>query len=256
MGHGGAKCYGVDMDQTEGGGKKRKIEAVGKAKVSRLEVQREQSEDGNLVGPFYTWKKNSNAGDTIMEKLDRIVGSEEWSLMFPDAGVTNLKITASRFKFENFWVDNPKCLNVVENAWNVNNGWVENVVNVQRKLKDWSKIEFGSLSSQIKRNQQKLQALLEGVDPCGHAKQIWEVETRLNGDKWVMGSIDGKVMINLMAMAIPEHVVDLLEDYHMKWNERLIRKLFLVDQATAIMTVPLGHGSHEDQWIWNGCKSG
>ncbi|KAM7280129.1 hypothetical protein ACFE04_007263 [Oxalis oulophora] len=202
LGSGGVKCHGMNMDQIEGGGKKGKLKQLGKQNSLDWKCKENSLKMGDCCrGSILYMEKNSIGGVTIMEKLDRIVGSEEWSLMFPNVGVTNLvssisdhlpvlldtntlnhwKTTTSRFKFENFWVDNPKCLNVVKAAWNVNDGWVENVVNVQRQLKDWSKLEFGSLSSQIKRNQQRLHSLLEGDDPCRQANQIREVETRLNG---------------------------------------------------------------------------
>ncbi|KAM7262270.1 hypothetical protein ACFE04_021347 [Oxalis oulophora] len=108
-----------------------------------------------------------------MEKLDRVVASEDWRLLFPDTTVTNMG-----------------------------------------RLSEWSKAEFGSLASQIARNQKQLKSLLESDDPCGQANEIRA------------GFVDGTIMINHIAMDILEKVVDLIVEPQRKLNDGLIRKLF------------------------------
>jgi len=86
----------------------------------------------------FTWD-NRRAGLTVVEeRLDRFCGSLEWSLLFPEAEVIHLdehfsdhlpillktqknasarRRAARSFKFENMWVQDTSCKDIVKTAW-------------------------------------------------------------------------------------------------------------------------------------------
>ncbi|KAM7262011.1 hypothetical protein ACFE04_021088 [Oxalis oulophora] len=137
------------------------------------------------MGPWFTWKNNRRGGNEIFEKLDRVLANDKWDAMFPDAGVSVLTASISDhlplmlntqkltgwhagvkgFKFENFWTGSLECFEIVKQCWNSNQSWNENVFGAQNKLAKWSKEEFGSIHSRIRRNQRVLQDLLNDHDP-------------------------------------------------------------------------------------------
>lgn len=83
----------------------------------------------------YTWTNCCFGSANIREKLDRCIVNSDWRGLFHRASVTNLPITssdhaplvldtvggsqalASLFRFEEFWVQELNCLQVISDAW-------------------------------------------------------------------------------------------------------------------------------------------
>jgi len=90
-----------------------------------------------FTGYEFTWKNRREKGAVIEERLDRLWTSIEWSVLFPDAEVLHLNEDLSdhlplflklnparmrsekgrrRFMFENMWVQEESCRQVVQDA--------------------------------------------------------------------------------------------------------------------------------------------
>jgi len=92
----------------------------------------------HLHGCLFTW--SSERDSPTLERLDRVFVSEDWSMAFPDHGLSALAIECSdhaplllqtdcalphfkRFRFENFWIRCDGYLETVEAAWNAPLPW-------------------------------------------------------------------------------------------------------------------------------------
>lgn len=84
------------------------------------------------------WCNYQQNGIVVEERLDRFCANTEWALLFPNATVSNVDCELSDhlpillecrpnrrrggskrlFKFENMWVTNPACREVISRAWN------------------------------------------------------------------------------------------------------------------------------------------
>jgi len=128
-----------------------------------------------LKGRLYSW---SNERDIpMLERLDRVFVSEDWTLAFPNHELSALASECSdhaplllktdcalprclRFRFENFW---PKCegyLHVVEEAWKAPLPWSASNIdafrcldyklrNTTKMLKNWSAKQVGAVRLQL-----------------------------------------------------------------------------------------------------------
>ncbi|KAK9724581.1 hypothetical protein RND81_05G084200 [Saponaria officinalis] len=93
--------------------------------------------DMGFRGNKFTWQRDREIGLFVGERLDRAMSTTEWNSLFPHAEVRNLPICYSDhaaiivninqpqwgrqrrkfFEFEPFWLSDPKCSEVVDNAW-------------------------------------------------------------------------------------------------------------------------------------------
>lgn len=92
--------------------------------------------DLGFVGPKYTWEKSRGKENWVQERLDRGLATQQWRNLFPTAEVRVLEVATSdhlplhlhlkkqiyvqkrkRFRFENVWVKDQDCLNLVKTSW-------------------------------------------------------------------------------------------------------------------------------------------
>ncbi|XP_074350142.1 uncharacterized protein LOC141689683 [Apium graveolens] len=92
-------------------------------------------------GEKFTWKKSRGKVNWIQERLDRGFATQAWKDLFPDAEVNVLEMTTSdhipsylhlnkkiyvpkdrRFMFENTWLHEKECVNVVRRSWEFTHG--------------------------------------------------------------------------------------------------------------------------------------
>lgn len=90
----------------------------------------------DLVGHQYTWEKGRDTPDWMEVRLDRAMTTDDWLLSFPMAKLYNLEGSTSdhsaiflavqsqtqrpgifRFKFENTWLTEPMCEQLVKDGW-------------------------------------------------------------------------------------------------------------------------------------------
>ncbi|XP_062088511.1 uncharacterized protein LOC133795077 [Humulus lupulus] len=92
--------------------------------------------DLELVGHPYTWERGRGTSNWIEVRLDRALFSQTWRSIFPGAKLVNVEISTSyhspiwldlayrrrdpfvkRFRFENAWVREPMCRQIVQANW-------------------------------------------------------------------------------------------------------------------------------------------
>lgn len=106
----------------------------------------------------YTWEKSRESDRWIQERLDKGLANKEWREPFPCAEVRVAEVSTSdhlplclqlnrliyvprgrRFKFENVWIREQECRNIIQESWNM--GGVEDImekmVRCCAKLEEW-----------------------------------------------------------------------------------------------------------------------
>ncbi|XP_074342384.1 uncharacterized protein LOC141679922 [Apium graveolens] len=92
--------------------------------------------DLGFTGERYTWEKSRGTSHWVQERLDRGVATQAWSDLFPDAEIKVLEVApsdhlplnlqlnrqvympkAKRFRFENVWIKEKDCLQLIKNSW-------------------------------------------------------------------------------------------------------------------------------------------
>lgn len=127
-------------------------------------------EDLGFSGCRYTWEKSRGTSRWIQERLDRGLANHQWRQIFPNAEVQVIEVSTSdhlplflhlnkqifvpkarRFKFENIWIRDVECMNLVKNSWAMNG--VDNILEKIQfcclKLDEWGG-KLKELSQQIK----------------------------------------------------------------------------------------------------------
>lgn len=93
--------------------------------------------DLGYMGEKYTWERSRGTENWIQERLDRGLATKEWTELFPSAEVQVLEVSTSdhmplylhlnrrvympkpkRFKFENLWIHEQECRNIIQDCWN------------------------------------------------------------------------------------------------------------------------------------------
>ncbi|XP_060962217.1 uncharacterized protein LOC115711062 [Cannabis sativa] len=97
--------------------------------------------DLELIGYHFTWERGRGTGSWVEIRLDRAMATPHWIELFHSAQLVNLEISSSdhcllllelvnnvltaaprHFKFENAWLREPMCLQVVRDSWETSNG--------------------------------------------------------------------------------------------------------------------------------------
>lgn len=92
--------------------------------------------DLGVSGDIFTWERSRGQQAWVQERLDRGMATSSWMEMFPLAEVKVLEVTTSdhlpllvqlhrkvyvqrsrRFKFENMWIEERECRNIVQSCW-------------------------------------------------------------------------------------------------------------------------------------------
>jgi len=134
--------------------------------------------DLGFTGYEFTWENRRNADAVIEERLDRYCASTEWSALFPDAEVQHLdenlsdhlpillRLVAPRgrrrqrrqqFRFENMWIQEDSCRQVIQGAWGVSHSedpWAElgaKLDGCSVALGKWNRETFGQVQDRIRR---------------------------------------------------------------------------------------------------------
>ncbi|XP_074323748.1 uncharacterized protein LOC141660660 [Apium graveolens] len=133
--------------------------------------------DLGFSGEKYTWEKSRGQENWIQESLDRGVANDGWSNLFPAAEVQVIEVATSdhlplflqlnkqvyvpkgkRFKFENIWIREHECRNIVKNGWEVSVGRdiVEKIRICGVRLQEWG----GGINTKYKLQLQECRRLL------------------------------------------------------------------------------------------------
>lgn len=94
--------------------------------------------DLGFTGDKFTWERGRGTDRWISERLDRGLATSEWCNLFPLAEVIIHELSTSdhlplclqlnkqvymprskRFRFENMWIQENECRNIIQNCWMV-----------------------------------------------------------------------------------------------------------------------------------------
>lgn len=152
--------------------------------------------DLSFVGSPYTWQKHFADGHSIWERLNRGIATNEWLMKFPRTRIHHLtsdstdhcplwivpeglEVTCPNkpFLFEEMWLLDPGCSNMVEAVWSSND--LENPsVKVVRKiekcgkeLKRWDRDHFRNVRRELAKKRRLLveaekEARRTGINHC------------------------------------------------------------------------------------------
>jgi hypothetical protein len=167
--------------------------------------------DCNLIdlcyhGDIFTWSNNQAGNHHIKERLDRFCATPNWITKFPrftnyhlmNYGSDHSPIllvfgTNSDFRddtktkhqmkrFENFWTQDPECLQLIKATWKEEEGELHHKLNsVMNKIHHWSKAKHGSIPKEIKATQTSIQALRNDTPNSATISQIHKLENTLDG---------------------------------------------------------------------------
>ncbi|MCH84377.1 hypothetical protein A2U01_0005209, partial [Trifolium medium] len=157
-------------------------------------------------GDKFTWTNNQENESHIKERLDRFCASPSWVTKFPRC--TNYHLlnyssdhkpillvfgsnhdfredtTSKRFikRFENIWLKDPKCLQIIKEEWNKVAGATNfKLQQVFEKVHNWGRDTYGNSPKQIKATLTKLQELKTTIPNSDTKNQINLLETKLDG---------------------------------------------------------------------------
>lgn len=133
-----------------------------------------------FYGHPFTWERRVEGVALVEEKFDRALGCPRWCEIFPDARVENLAASGSdhspillkvikmiyrpvenRFRFENSWLRESDCKEVVESAWSsaTNVDIQKNIEVCRNRLAEWGENLGRCLKNRIKRCRDELYGL-------------------------------------------------------------------------------------------------
>ncbi|KAK8596829.1 hypothetical protein V6N12_065308 [Hibiscus sabdariffa] len=139
-----------------------------------------------IKGGSFTWSNQRCTEDSILEKLDRVLSTREWDLMFLKAiGVMEAAIASDHApiilllsdlkkkwkkdsKFESKWLLEEECSSNIKEAWNSilqssNSKTFERKLKTTRaKLRKWSRKKFGNNKKSIEEIKKTLLELQAG----------------------------------------------------------------------------------------------
>lgn len=135
--------------------------------------------DMNLAGHQYTWERGNNTGNHIEVRLDRALVTLSFLNMIKEARLTNLEVSTSdhsplwlepevsilikskkTFRFENVWLREPMCYQLVEDVWsNSVCSFYEKLKICANVLSDWGKEITGDFKGRIHKSKKTIQVL-------------------------------------------------------------------------------------------------
>ena len=137
--------------------------------------------DLGYEGPWHTWQKHFFAGNSIWERLDRALATNDWLLRFAGTKVHHLQADSSDhsplwtdlaglefqavtkpFRFEEAWLSDHTCSEVVEASWEAREvddpatKVMRKIERCGRELKIWERDHFGNIRKSLKEKRKEL----------------------------------------------------------------------------------------------------
>ncbi|KAK9988041.1 hypothetical protein SO802_028280 [Lithocarpus litseifolius] len=83
---------------------------------------------------------------------------------------------------------------------------------------------------------------------------VWRVGTvervRIKEDRWLLDKTNGLVISPLSQVAAETKVRSLIDQDQVRWNEEVVRNLFLLHEAESILAIPLSLRRPLDRIAW------
>ncbi|KAK8511424.1 hypothetical protein V6N12_038028 [Hibiscus sabdariffa] len=136
-----------------------------------------------IKGGTFTWSNRRSEDEAILEKLDRVMVSCEWSLNFPKAiGILDVALASDHtpivlmlkgankkykreFKFEAKWLLEEECSSNIRVCWQSggrrgnNQGFGLKLCRTRSKLMKWSKLKYRRIKEREKELKNRIQFL-------------------------------------------------------------------------------------------------
>lgn len=127
-------------------------------------------QDIGLKGYPFTWERSRGKEGWVEEKLDQALANPDWRKCFPKAVVSTVEVCISdhllifldpqplnevrrkrRFRFENIWLKEPECKNVIQQSWNDAEGvsLQGKLARCGEKLFEWGSSKYQNFKIQI-----------------------------------------------------------------------------------------------------------
>ncbi|KAM6599952.1 hypothetical protein CsatA_019561 [Cannabis sativa] len=162
-------------------------------------IQECELSDMELVGHQFTWEKSRGSDAWIESRLDRALVSKQWLVYFSSAQLLNLELSSSdhsplllnlvgqsyisrhkQFRFENFWLREPMCFQVVKDCWveSALGGIQEKIKLCGNKLTEWNNDYLGKFHSRLKHWKSEAKKFKAGRDDVS-LRRFKEAENNL-----------------------------------------------------------------------------
>ena len=169
----------------------------GKVQGSRLlegfseAITDSELQDLGYLGNEFTWERSRGSPTWIQERLDRGLANQDWRAMFPAATVTVLEASTSdhlpillelkrklyvpkthRFHFENMWIKEEQCRQLVQKGWQVTGGRtiLEKMEYVCMKLDEWGGGKLKEMRCKIQEYRREMKKFRSRRDIYGVGK--------------------------------------------------------------------------------------
>lgn len=141
--------------------------------------------DLDIVGHQFTWEHGRNTNHWVEIRLDRGLVDASWLQLFPSVKLYNMEGSPSdhspillepktnilrkgrrRFRFENAWLTEPLCFQLVKDSWEANSE-VDILQKIQfcgEELDVWGREVTGCFSKRIRECKAKLKQFRNGQD--------------------------------------------------------------------------------------------
>uniref|UniRef100_A0A803PHA9 Reverse transcriptase domain-containing protein n=1 Tax=Cannabis sativa TaxID=3483 RepID=A0A803PHA9_CANSA len=147
--------------------------------------------DMDLCGYPFTWERGRGTNSWIEVRIDRALVSQSWLDLFPLAKLLNLEVTTSdqcplqlmlnnetkavfkkQFRFENLWLREPGCLQIVKDTWEIFPGCsiMEKIKFCGEKLLIWGKDYSGNFKERIQSCKAEIKKWKRGRDDLSISK--------------------------------------------------------------------------------------
>jgi hypothetical protein len=161
--------------------------------------------DLGFSGLPWTYNNNQGGDRNVRVRLDRGVANSEWMSLWPNSNVLHLTSPQSDhkallveirssgealyknriFRYEIMWERDENLSSVVEQAWQKRNPGSDlgalamRLQSVTKKLKDWSRANFGQVTKELEALRKKVEAL-ERDDPVRNWEAILQAKKKLD----------------------------------------------------------------------------
>lgn len=136
--------------------------------------------DLGFTGPTFTWTNKQSLHMNIAERLDRVLGNEDWNMLFPQAKVSHLPRYNSDHspimlnttptyvhrnypvRFERIWENNMEVKDIITHNWSTSRDHYSldnKITDLLRNLKIWGKATFGYIPNRIKESEAELESI-------------------------------------------------------------------------------------------------
>lgn len=144
--------------------------------------------DLGLKGNKFTWERSRGTAKWIQEQLDQGMANRQWKEMFPSADITVIDVSTSdhlplslqlnkkmyapkthRFRFENMWLKEKDCLNIIHMCWSSMAGHsiMEKIQFCCLKLEEWGGGTVKEFRTKIKEYKWRLKRMRSRRDEMG-----------------------------------------------------------------------------------------